>query len=43
MSRVSTIKKIASQQVKLGFLLEEKVTAPSVPKSDNIVEFGFLR
>ena len=30
----------ANQQTKLGLVLEEKVTAPSVPKSDNRVEFG---
>ena len=33
------IRSIASQQVKLGFVLEEKVTAHSIPKSDNRVEF----
>ena len=39
MSRISTIKKNTSQQVSLGLLLEEKVTAPSVSKSDSRVEF----
>ena len=39
-SRIATIKNSVNQQVKLGFVLEEKVTAPSVPKSDNRVEFG---
>ena len=32
--------KAANQQTKLGLVIEEKVTAPSVPKSDNRVEFG---
>ena len=40
MSRISTIRSIASQQVKLGLVLEEKATAPSIPKSDNRVELG---
>ena len=40
MSRISTIKKNTSQQVSLGLVLEEKMTAPSVPKSDSHVEFG---
>ena len=40
LSRTSTIRSVASQQVKLGLVLEEKLTAPSVPKSDNRVEFG---
>ena len=39
-SRIATIRSAASQQAKLGLVLEEKVTAPSVPKSDNRVEFG---
>ena len=39
-SRISTIRSIASQHVKLGLVLEEKVTAPSIQKSDNSVEFG---
>ena len=38
-SRTSKIRSIASQQVKLVFLLEEKATAPSIPKSDNPVKF----
>ena len=39
-SRIATIRSAANQQIKLGLVLEEKVTAPSVPKSDNRVEFG---
>ena len=39
-SRIATIRSAASQQAKVGLVLEEKVTAPSVPKSDNRVEFG---
>ena len=39
-SRIATIRRAANQQTKLGLVLEEKVTAPSVPKSDNRVEFG---
>ena len=39
-SRIATIRSAANQQTKLGVVLEEKVTAPSVPKSDNRVEFG---
>ena len=39
-SRIATIRSAANQQSKLGLVLEEKVTAPSVPKSDNRVEFG---
>ena len=39
-SRTATIRSAAYQQNKLGLVLEEKVTAPSVPKSDNRVEFG---
>ena len=35
-SRIATIK----GATKLGLILEEKVTAPSVPKSDKRVEFG---
>ena len=35
LSRKSTKKCIASQQVKLGLVLEEKVTAPSIPKPDS--------
>ena len=33
-------KSLASQQVKLGLVLEEKLSAHSIPKSDNRVEFG---
>ena len=40
-SRIATIRSAANQQTKLGQVLEEKVTAPLVPKSDNRVEFGF--
>ena len=39
-SRIATVRNAANQQTKLGLVLEEKVTAPSVPKSDNRVEFG---
>ena len=39
-SRISTIRSAADQQTKLGLVFEEKVTAPSVPKSDNRVGFG---
>ena len=39
-SRIATIRRAATQQAKLGLVLEEKVTAPSVPKSDSRVEFG---
>ena len=39
-SRIATIRGAANQQVKMGLVLEQKVTAPSVPKSDNRVEFG---
>ena len=39
-SRIATIRAAANQQIKLGLVLEEKVTPPSVPKSDNRVEFG---
>ena len=38
-SRISTIRCIASQHVKLGLVLEERVTAPSIPKSDRQVKF----
>ena len=38
-SRFATIRSVSNQQVKLGLVLQEKVTAPSVPKSDNLVEF----
>ena len=40
LSKISTIRSIASQQLKVGFVLEGKVTATSIPKSDNRVEFG---
>ena len=39
-SRIATIKSAINPQTKLGLVLEEKVTAPSVPKSDKRVEFG---
>ena len=39
-SRIATIRSAANQQAKLGLVLEEKVTSPSVPRSDNRVEFG---
>ena len=39
-SRIATIRSAANQQTKLVLVLEEKVTAPSVPKSDNRAEFG---
>ena len=39
-SRIVTIKSAPNRQTKLGLVLEEKVTAPSVPKSDKRVEFG---
>ena len=39
-STIATIRSAANQQAKLGLVLEEKVTAPSVPKSDNRVQFG---
>ena len=39
-SRIATIRNAANQQVKLGLVLQKKVTAPSVPKSDSRVEFG---
>ena len=39
-SRIATIRSSANQQTRLGIVLEEEVTAPSVPKSDNRVEFG---
>ena len=40
MSRIATIGSAANQLTKLGLVSEEKVTAPSVPKSDNRMEFG---
>ena len=39
-SRIATIRSAANQQTKLGLVLEEKVTVPSVPKSDNRVDIG---
>ena len=39
-SRIVTIKSATNPQLKLGLVLEEEVTAPSVPKSDKRVEFG---
>ena len=39
-SRIVTIKSANNSQTKLGLVLEEEVTAPSVPKSDKRVEFG---
>ena len=38
-SRIVTIKSATNPQTKLGLVLEEEVTAPSVPKSDKRVEF----
>ena len=38
-SRIVTIKSVNNPQAKLGLVLEEEVTAPSVPKSDKRVEF----
>ena len=40
MLRIVTIKSANNPQTKLGLVLEEDVTAPSVPKSDKRVEFG---
>ena len=39
-SRIVTIKSANNPQTKLGLVLEEEATAPSVPKSDKRVEFG---
>ena len=39
-SRIATIRSAANQQTKLGLVLLEEVTATSVPKSDNRVEFA---
>ena len=39
-SRIATVRSSTNQQTKLGLVLEEKVTAPPLPKSDNRVEFG---
>ena len=38
-SRIATIQGATNPQTKLRLILEEKVTAPSVPKSDKRVEF----
>ena len=38
--RIATIRSAANQQTRLGLVVEEKVAAPSVPKSDKRVEFG---
>ena len=40
MSRIATKRSAANQQAKLGLVLEERVTAPSVPESDKGVEIG---
>ena len=37
LSRISTIRSIASQEIKLGLLWEAKVISPSIRKSDNRV------
>ena len=39
-SRIVTIKSVNNPQAKLRLVLEEEVTAPSVPKTDKRVEFG---
>ena len=39
-SRILTIRIIASPQVKLGFILAENATAPSISKRDKRVEIG---
>ena len=39
-SRIATIRSAANPQTRLGLVLEEKMTAPSVPESDKRVEFG---
>ena len=39
-SRIVTIKSANNPQTKLRLVLQEEVTAPSVPKSDKRVEFG---
>ena len=41
-SSISTTRSIANQQVKFTLVLEEKVTTPSIPKSENRVEFGVV-
>ena len=38
-SRIVMIKSASNPQTKLGLVLEEEVTAPSVPKSDKRAEF----
>ena len=40
LSRFATIRSAANQQAKLELVLGEKVTAPSVPKSDKGVDVG---
>ena len=40
MSRIVTIKSATNPQNKMGLILEEEATLPSVPKSDKRVEFG---
>ena len=39
-SRIVTIKSAINPQTEIGLVLDEEVTAPSVPKSDKRVEFG---
>ena len=39
-SRIATKRSAAYQETRLGLVLEEKVAAPSVPKSDKRVDFG---
>ena len=39
-SITSTTRSLASQQVKLGLVMEGKVTVPSKTKSDNRMDFG---
>ena len=39
-SKIVTIKSATNPQTKVALVLEEEVTAPSVPKSDERVEFG---
>ena len=40
LSKILKIRVIANAQVKLGLVLEEKVTAPFIPQSENRVQFG---
>ena len=40
LARIATISSAANQQAKMGLVLEEKMTAPTEPKSDKRVEFG---